>query len=218
MKKPETEYRGIFSKTFLIILLFISILTNIILLVRLKYPNVMNTIQVALLSAPKVLPTDHVRGNPAAKFTVIEYADFQCPYCAKMHEAMNTLMKEADVRWVYRHFPIENHPLAAKAAEASECAGDQGKFWEYSDALFELKTPMTEGTFLKVAQELKLDWMVFSVCVSSGKYSKSVAAQYEAGVKSKINVTPTFYLNGKRFDGFMPIEELRKLMGVKEGK
>jgi protein-disulfide isomerase len=218
MKKPETEPRVIFPKTFLIMLLFISILANIILLVRLKYPNVLNTIHVALLPAPKVLPADHVRGNPNAKFTIIEYSDFQCPYCAKMHEEMKSIIKETDSRWVFRHFPIPGHPLAAKAAEASECAGDQGKFWEYSDALFELKAPMTEGTFLKVAQDLRLDWIGFSLCVSSGKYGSVVAAQHEAGVKNKITGTPTFYLNGKRFDGFVPIEELRKMMGVKAGK
>jgi len=218
MKTPETGQQELFSKKFLIVLLAVSILTNLILLVKLKYPGALNTIQVALLPAPKVLPTDHVRGNPEAKFTVIEYSDFQCPYCAKMHEAMKSVIKETDTRWVFRHFPIAAHPFAAKAAEASECAGDQGKFWEYSDALFELKTPMTEGTFLKVAQDLNLDWMGFSVCLSSGKYSKAVAAQHEDGVKKKITGTPTFYLNGKRFGGFVPLEELRKMMGVKEGK
>ncbi len=224
MKTPETGQQEFFSKKFLIVILAVSILTNLILLVRLKYPDALNTIQIALLPAPKVLPTDHVRGKANAKFTVIEYADFQCPYCAQMHEEMKGIAKEADVRWVFRHFPIPGHPLAAKAAEASECAGAQGKFWEYSDSLFALKAPMTEGTFLKTAQDLGLDWVSFSVCLSSGTHGKAVAAQYEDGVKNKITGTPTFYLNGKRFDGFVPVEELRKMMGmtvvekVKEGK
>ncbi len=218
MKTSETDRQELFSRKFLIVLLAVSILTNVILLVRLKYPNALNTIQVALLPAPKVLPTDHVRGNTNAKFTIIEYSDFQCSYCSKMHEAMKSIIKETDTRWVFRHFPLPVHPLASKAAEASECAGDQGKFWEYSDALFALNNPMTEGTFLKVAQDLGLDWMSFSVCASSGKYAKAVAAQHEAGVKNKITGTPTFYLNGKRFDGFVPLEDLRKMMGVKAGK
>jgi protein-disulfide isomerase len=218
MKTHETDNRELFSRKFLIMLLVVSILTNLILLAKLKYPDAMNRIQISLLSAPKVLPTDHVRGNAGAKFTIIEYADFQCPYCTKMHEAMKSIIKETDTRWVFRQFPIPGHPLAAKAAEASECAGDQGKFWEYSDALFALNNPMTEGTFLKVAQDLGLDWMGFSVCLSSGKYSSVVAAQHEAGVKNKITGTPTFYLNGKRFDGFVPLEDLRKIMGVKTEK
>lgn len=218
MKTPETVRQELFSKKFLILLLAVSILTNLILLVRLKYPNAINTIQVALLPAPKVAPTDHVRGNPDAKFTVIEYADFQCPYCAKMHEAMKSLIKETDTRWVFRQFPIPGHPLASKAAEASECAGDQGKFWEYSDALFELKGPMDEGTFIKVAQDLGLDWTGFSLCLASGKFVSAVEAQREDGVKNKVAATPTFYLNGKRFDGFVPLEDMTKLMGVRPEK
>ena len=74
------------------------------------------------------------------------------------------------------------------------------------------------GSINKYAQDLGLDWMSFSVCASSGKYAKAVAAQHEDGVKKKITGTPTFYLNGKRFDGFVPLEDLRKLMGVKVGK
>src|SRR5574341_734091 len=192
MKTPETVHQELFSKKFLIVLLAVSILTNFILLVRLKYPD--------------------------AKFTVIEYADFQCPYCAKMHEAMKSLIKETDTRWVFRQFPIPGHPLASKAAEASECAGDQGKFWEYSDALFELKGPMTEGTFIKAAQDLGLDWTGFSLCLASGKFVSAVEAQREDGVKNKVAATPTFYLNGKRFDGFVPLEDMKKLMGAVPGK
>jgi|GEM_PF-2299489 len=218
MKKPEIAQQDLFSKKFLVVLLTVSILTNIILLVKQRYPDFLNKIQIALLPAPKVVSADHVRGNANAKFTVIEYADFQCPYCAKMHEAMKSIIKETGTRWVFRHFPIPGHPLASKAAEASECAGDQGKFWEYSDALFELKEPMAGGTFLKIAQGLRLDWMAFSLCLNSGKYGSVVAAQHEDGVKNKITGTPTFYLNGKRFDGFVPLEELQKLMGMKDGK
>lgn len=156
MKTHETGRQELFSRKFLFILLSVSILTNLILLVRLKYPDAINTIQIALLPAPQVVPTDHIRGNINAKYTVIEYADFQCPFCAQFHETMNTVMKEADVRWVYRHFPIEGHPFAARAAEAAECAGEQQKFWEYSDALFGLKVPMTDGTFFLLAQKLIL--------------------------------------------------------------
>jgi len=213
----EVGHSEILSKKFLNILLFISILTNCILLVRLKYPDAMNTLQVALLPAPKVVSADHVRGNPGAKFTIIEYADFQCPFCAKMHEAMKGIIKRNRHPMGVPSVPIPGHPLASKAAEASECAGDQGKFWEYSDALYELNSPMTEGTFLKTAQNLDLDWMVFSVCLSSGKYGKRWQRSMRRG-EEQDHRTPTFYLNGKRFDGFVPLEDLRKLMGVKGGK
>ncbi len=212
----QTQNSEIFSKKFLAILLVVSVVTNITLIVKLRFPNLLNTIQIALLPAPTVNPNDHVRGNANAKFTVIEYADFQCPYCAQFQQAMSALMKEADVRWVYRHFPLKNHPLAQKAAEASECAGEQGKFWEYSDALFALKTPMTEKTFLDEAHALNLDWLAFNMCLNTGKYAKAVEAQLQEGQSKKIQGTPTFYLNGKRFDGFVPLDDLRKMMGVKK--
>ena len=211
----QSNGHELFSRKFLVILLTISILTNILLLTKQKYPNLLNTIQIALLPAPTVLPGDHVRGKANAKFTVIEYADFQCPFCSQFHQAMSTVMKEADVRWVYRHFPLKNHPLAQKAGEAAECAGDQGKFWEYTDALFALNGKITESTFLDKARELNLNWTAFSLCLNSGKHAGTVAGQQEDGTKKKIEGTPTFYLNGKRFDGFVPLGELRKMMGVK---
>jgi protein-disulfide isomerase len=134
-----------------------------------------------------------------------------------MHEAMKSIIKETDSRWVFRQFPIPGHPLASKAAEASECAGEQGKFWEYSDSLFELKGPMSEGTFPEIAQDLGLDRTTFSKCLTSGKNVSAVATQHEDGVKNKITGTPTFYINGKRFDGFVPLEELRNLMEAHVG-
>lgn len=211
----ESQKPELFSKKFLVILLALSITTNIILLAKQKYPNILNTIQIALLPAPTVLPGDHVQGNEKAKYTVIEYADLHCPYCGQFHEAMKAVMKEADVRWVYRHFPLKNHPPAGKAAEAAECAGEQGKFWEYTDALFALNGKMTEKSFLDQARALNLDWLAFNMCLNTGKHAGTVAAQQADGLKKKIDGTPTFYLNGKRFDGFVPLDELRKMMGVK---
>lgn len=205
-----------FSKKFLVVLLAISILANVVLITKQRYPDFANKIQIAILPAPKVEPGDHVRGNPKAKYTIIEYADFQCPYCTRFHEAMNTLMKETDVRWVYRHYPIKSHPLAHKAAEASECAGEQGKFWEYADALFALKGKMTDEMLFHVARELGLDGIAFGACLSTGKQAGTVAAQRQDGENKKITGTPTFYLNGKRFNGFVPLEELRKMMGVNQ--
>jgi protein-disulfide isomerase len=211
--EKEKEF---FSKKFLVVLLAFSILTNIVMIGKQRYPHFFTRVQVALLPAPKVMADDHVRGNPNAKYTVIEYADFQCPYCTRFHDAMLSLMKEADVRWVFRHFPLQNHPLAQKAAEASECAGEQGKFWEYTDALFQTKGALKEETLFSLAKKLRLDGLSFGVCLNTGKFSKRVAEQREDGLKKKIKGTPSFYLNDKRFDGFVPLEELRKMTGVKE--
>jgi protein-disulfide isomerase len=214
MKTPEPGPREFLSKRFLVLLLSISIVTNIVLITKQKNPDILNKIQFAFIPAPAVAPTDHVRGNPQAKYTVIAYTDFQCPYCANFHEAMSSVAKETDVRWVYRQFPLSFHPFAEKAAEASECAGEQGKFWEYGDALFALKGHMTDDTFSRLAQKLGLDWMSFGLCLSSGKYASVVAAQRDEGGKKKIKGTPTFWLNGKRFDGSVPVNALRKQMGI----
>jgi protein-disulfide isomerase len=215
MKTADANRTEIFSKKFLVVLLILSIITNGILIVRQQFPNVLAGMQVALLPAPKVLSTDHVRGKQDAKYTLIEYADFQCPFCAQFHQSMNTLMKETDIRWVYRHFPLNNHSLARRAAEASECAGEQGKFWEYSDALFGLKDELTNETLVTVARRLGLDAPSFEKCLGAGTYTSAIAGQVESGMKMRITGTPTLYLNGTRFDGFVPLEVLRTLVRVK---
>ncbi len=215
MNTPEPRQREFFSKRFLLVLLTISIITNIVLIAKVRNINVIDTFQLAFVPAPEVAPTDHVRGNPQAKYTVIAYTDFQCPYCEKFHAAVSSVMKDADVRLVYRHFPLAFHPFAEKAAEAAECAGEQGKFWEYGDALFALKGNLGDGTFMQLAQDLKLNPVSFNICMNSNKYVSAVAAQREDGVKKFIKGTPTFWLNGKRFDGFVPVEELKKLVGVR---
>jgi protein-disulfide isomerase len=217
MLTPKRGRHEILSKRLVFVLLAISILANIIFITKLKFPEILYNIKIAFIPAPDVLSTDHIRGNPKAKYTVIEYTDLQCPYCAQFHETMSVVMKEADVRWVFRHFPLPAHPFAQKAAEASECAGEQGKFWEYSDALFAFKGNLRDATFVNLAQNLMLDVNSFSVCVSSGKYAGIVAAQHESGVKKMIRGTPTFWLNGKRFEGSVPLTELRKMVGVGPG-
>ncbi|HMD68981.1 MAG TPA: DsbA family protein [Chitinivibrionales bacterium] len=218
MKLAEAKKPEIFSKNFLVVLLIVSVLTNVILVIQQRNPNALAGIRFAFTPAPQVLPIDHVRGNPNAKYTVIEYADFQCPFCAQFHQSMCTIMKEADVRWVYRHFPLSNHPLAPKAAEASECAGDQGKFWEYSDALFGLKAELTDETFIALARQMGLDAAPFEKSLSAGKHGDAIAGQVRDAGKMGISVTPTLYINGKRFDGLVPLETLRTLVNAKPVK
>ena len=95
--------------------------------------------QPVSLEALEIKDTDHIRGNKNAQITIVEYSDFQCPYCLRFHETMKQIITNYsdDVRWVYRHFPLDSiHPVARKASEASECANDQGKFWEYTDEVF----------------------------------------------------------------------------------
>jgi Thioredoxin len=122
---------------FLAVFSLCSLLLNGVFVFHLSHPSFWRDFKLSWLHPPPVRASDHVRGDSNAPVTVIEYADFQCPYCQQMHAALQTAVQEGRIRWVYRHFPLSSiHPLAFKEAEAAECAGAQGKFWEYADALF----------------------------------------------------------------------------------
>ncbi len=128
-----------------------------------------------------VTDQDHIRGATSAKVTVIEYSDLECPFCKKFHPTMQQLLTEYpnDVRWVYRHAPlVQLHSKAPKEAEATECAGEQGRFWEMTDKIFEV-TPANNGLDLadlpKLAQQVGVANMPqFQSCLDSGKYTKHV--------------------------------------------
>lgn len=128
-----------------------------------------------------VTDADHIRGAKNAKVTIIEYSDLECPFCKRFHPTMQRIVEEypSDVRWVYRHFPLEQlHSKAPKEAEATECAGEQGKFWEFTDKIFEV-TPSNDGLDLDELPQLARDAGVsniaqFEACLDSGKYAQRV--------------------------------------------
>jgi len=119
---------------------------------------------------------DHIRGTKDAAITIVEYSDFQCPYCQQFHETMKQVMETyaGNVRWVYRHFPLESiHPNARQAALGSECAAEQGKFWEYADATFSNQSQLASG-LTDIARQAGLNAAKFETCLSSGKYDDLV--------------------------------------------
>jgi len=158
----------------------------------------------------EVKDTDHVKGYKDAPITIVEYSDFQCPYCSKFHDTLNKVMKNYNgkVNWVYRHFPLDFHEYAVVAAEASECAADQNKFWEYNDALFKNQADIDEEIFAKLAKDLKLDVSKFNKCMTSGKYADKVEADYQSGVDIEVAGTPGAFINGTRLKGAVPYAEL----------
>lgn len=213
MNTENSSDRGILSPMVLHVLLGMSILTNIILLARLSYPHAIENFSIRMQAPPVVTSGDHIRGNPNAKGSAIIYMDFQCPYCAKLHEDMLVLYKQTNIRWIYRHFPLASHPYAEKAAEAAECAGAQGKFWEYTDGLFDSDFKIeADSSFAHLASAVGVNGNAFDACLSSGKFANLVDAQREDGIRRKISGTPTFFVNGRRFDGMIPPEELRKAL------
>ncbi|OGZ93522.1 MAG: hypothetical protein A2131_02355 [Candidatus Sungbacteria bacterium GWC2_49_10] len=147
---------------------------------------------------------DPVLGNASAPVTLVEFGDFQCPFCKKFHdearkEILDTYVETGKVKIVYRDFPLENIHLSARpAAEAAECADDQGKFWPYHDALYTRQAELAKGTmnYAALARELGMDKTAFEKCVKDRKYENEVTKDYEDGVKAGVDGTPALFING----------------------
>lgn len=161
--------------------------------------------------APIVTTADQWRGPADAVVTIIEYADFQCPYCREFHATMQQLLAAypLQVRWIYKHFPdTDLHPLAESAAEAAECAGEQGKFWEFADQLFTRQDDITESLFPIIAGSLSLNLQKFSACFASGRYRQKVQTDYQSGLAAGAWGTPSNFINGYLVRGAVPFNQL----------
>jgi len=153
---------------------------------------------------PGMTEDDHVRGGSDAVVTLIEYGDFQCPYCARAHAALGELQRQHGkrLRLVYRHLPLSSlHPLAQPLAEAAEAAGAQGKFWEMHDALFENQGMLDEDALPALAGAMGIDGGRFRDDFESGRYRDKVLAQAEEGRAMGASGTPSFFINGERYHG-----------------
>jgi protein-disulfide isomerase len=160
---------------------------------------------------PAVGPGDHIRGRADAPVTLVEYGDFQCPYCGAAYPIVRELEREAGdiVRVVFRNFPLKRiHPQAELAAEAAEAAGAQGKFWEMHDLLYEHQERLLRSEIDRLAGLVGLDLKRFDHDLASGAWAKTVSDQFRSGVISGVNGTPTFFVNGARHDGGYSLDEL----------
>ena len=157
---------------------------------------------------------DHIRGDKNAEITIVEFSDFQCPFCSRFHQTMQEVMANNDnVRWVYKHFPLDSiHPLARKAAEASECAADQGKFWEYADELFARQSQLSATLFETIASDLGLNTGEFNSCLDSGKYADKVEADYQEGLAAGVRGTPGNFINGQSVAGAVPYSQIQSII------
>jgi len=161
-------------------------------------------------------------GNKNAKVTVIEFSDFQCPFCRSFwRDTLPQIKKEyidtGKVLFAYRHFPLRSiHPGAAPAAEASECANEQGKFWEMHDKIFAEQDKQGQGTIQFTNDDLK-KWaseigLNINSCLDSGKYSKNVTEDEQAGNTATTTGTPTFVVNGQVTVGAQPFESFKAII------
>lgn len=149
-------------------------------------------------------PHDHVQGSHDAPVTLVEYGDYECPYCGKAYPIVKRVQERLGnrLRFVFRNFPLaELHPNATAAAEFAEAAGLHGKFWEMHDTLFEHQRALNPTNLQRYARELDLDGAALNASLHSGMPSNRVKADFMSGVRSGVNGTPTFFINGRRFDG-----------------
>ncbi|KYF71172.1 disulfide bond formation protein DsbA [Sorangium cellulosum] len=152
---------------------------------------------------PPVGPGDHILGDVDAPVTLVEYGDFECPYCGRAHLMVQDVLRRVgrDVRFVFRHFPLaELHPHALAASEAAEAAGAQGKFWAMHDTLFEHQDALGLEDLVGYATDLGLDTERFADELASHAHLDKVKAEVRSGVRSGVNGTPTFFIDEVRFD------------------
>ena len=171
---------------------------------------------------------DHIKGDPNAPILLVEYSDFECPFCKRFHTTMQKIVdKYPQVSWVYRHFPLDMHnPNAEKEAEASECVAELGgneKFWEFADAIYERTRSNGHGFSLDqlapLAKEIGIDGSAFQDCYNSGKYQQKVAEDIKNATESGVTGTPkTFLIHSASgaivpINGAQPFDTVDKMLG-----
>jgi protein-disulfide isomerase len=154
---------------------------------------------------------DHVQGQASAPVTLLEYGDYECPYCGAAVAIVQELQRVLpdQLRFVFRHFPLEKlHPHALRAAEAAEAAGSQGKFFEMHATLFDHQTALEDADLLRYAAELDLDAARFAADLAAHTQARRVREDFRGGVRSAVRGTPTFYLDELRYDGVVGVRQL----------
>lgn len=169
-----------------------------------------------LLSEPRVTvdASGPAKGASTAKITIVEFSDFQCPFCSKAEPAIDEVMKNYSdkVKVVFRHFPLDFHEKAFKAAEAAACAEEQGKFWEFHKTLFANQGALSIDDLKTHAKTLGLDSAKFDGCLDGNKMKAKVDADMAAGKAAGVTGTPAFFINGVALSGAMPFEKFKEVI------
>ena len=157
--------------------------------------------------APDVAADDHAQGPADAQVTLVEYGDYECPHCARAHRIVPILQRELGdaLRYVFRNFPLQQaHPHAHRAAEAAESVADsagEAKFWRMHDLIFDNQHALTMEKLVDYAALVDADPLIVAEDLSSGRMVARVRRDFKSGVRSGVNGTPTFFVNGRRYDG-----------------
>lgn len=191
-------------------------------------PAVVNTEPASTPPAPKptavdmeaLIDDDAVKGDANAPVTIVEFSDFECPFCSRYAKEIYPkiiakYVETGKVKYVFRDFPLSFHQNARKAAEAAECAGEQGKYWEMHDRLFSEGVSGSVPSFKEYAKELGLNRGEFNECLDSGKMGPEVNKDFTDGQKSGVRGTPAFFINGELVSGAQPFENFEKIIEAK---
>jgi protein-disulfide isomerase len=176
-----------------------------------------STVRV-LLDPPRhvvdVEASDPVKGPVSAPITIVEYSDYQCPFCARVNPTLDRIIQTYGdkVKIVFKDFPLPNHAEAPKAAEAAHCAGEQGKYWELHDRLFANQQALQIPQIKQYATALALDMNAFNQCLDSGKHANRVTENMKAGEALGVASTPTLYVNGRPVVGAQPFEFFKAII------
>jgi protein-disulfide isomerase len=162
-----------------------------------------------------VHPEDHLQGDPAAPCTLVEYGDYQCPSCGQAYPMVKKLQRHFGERLalVFRNFPLTQiHPWAEPAAEVAEFAAEHGKFWQMHDQLFENQSHLSNALFLELAENLDLSPTELQAAVAGRTYRDQVRQEVSGGIRSGVNGTPTFFINGQRHSGPHDFDTLSRII------
>ena len=153
---------------------------------------------------------DPALGSEDAPITIIEFSDYECPYCRQWHTEVYSQLLDTygdQIRFVYRDFPLESiHANAIPAAQAANCAFEQDNFWDYHDKLFSMELGLSPDAYLEYASQLGLDEEQFQECIDSGRYQEEVQSDFEFAANLGVRSTPTFFINGIAVVGAQPFE------------
>ena len=152
------------------------------------------------------------KGPADAPVTIVEFSDYECPYCLRAEEALSDLLDEfpGKIRLVFKDFPLRFHGGAEPAAVAARCAGESGRYWEYHDMLFVAQPDLARADLITYAVRLDVPREPFIACLDSGRYRAAVQADVREGRAADVTGTPTFFINGRRMTGVQPLDAFRE--------
>lgn len=160
---------------------------------------------------PPISDKDHIEGNVNAFIELVEYGDYQCPYCGRAYPIVKGIQEILGnkLKFVFRNFPLTSiHPHAMSAAIATEAAALQDKYWPMHDIIFEHQNQLNRNSLLKYAKDQELDINQFSIDIERPELHKKVEADFESGIRSGVNGTPTFFINGEKYNNSWEEEDM----------